>query len=106
VITNDVGQRVLGPDVANGCGIYDMAGNLYEWCWDWGDVEWYKKPHATDPDTTGPPVASTNLINHVSRVMRGGSWEDGPDEMRCANRAFYSPEDSGNGIGFRSVRRY
>jgi formylglycine-generating enzyme required for sulfatase activity len=106
VITNSIREQLLGTDMANGYGLYDMAGNLYEWCWDWGDVDWYKNTHATDPDTPGPPVASTNLINDIKRIMRGGSWEETADELRSAARAFNSPDDMGNGIGFRSVRRY
>jgi formylglycine-generating enzyme required for sulfatase activity len=106
VITNASGQRLLGSDMANGYGLYDMAGNLYEWCWDWGDLDWYKNPHATDPDTRGPSVASTNYINDITRIMRGGAWEESAAELRCAARAFNNPDDTGNGIGFRSVRRY
>jgi formylglycine-generating enzyme required for sulfatase activity len=106
VVTNAAGQRLPGTDMANGYGLYDMAGNLFEWCWDWGDVDWYQHPQATEADTPGPSVASTNLIDDVTRIMRGGAWEDDAIEMRCASRAFNNPDDTGNGIGFRSVRRY
>ena len=106
VVTNATGQRLPGTDVANGYGLYDMAGNLYEWCWDWGDLFWYQNPHATDADTAGPPVASTNYLNDVTRIMRGGSGEEDPIELRCAARAFNNANDTGNGIGFRTVRRY
>lgn len=82
-----------------------MAGNLFEWCWDWGDAAWYQDGRAAAPNTPGPRVASTNLIEDVTRVMRGGSWGDSREEMRCAARAFNTPEDTGNGIGFRTVRR-
>lgn len=106
VITNGAGQQIWGTDMANGYGLYDMAGNLYEWCWDWGDVDWYKNPHATDPDTTGPAAASTYLIGEVTRLIRGGSWEEDGMALRCADRAFNNPADTGNGVGFRTVRRW
>jgi formylglycine-generating enzyme required for sulfatase activity len=106
VVTNEVGQQLPGDDMANGYGLYDMAGNLYEWCWDWGDLFWYQDIHASDPDTAGPPVASTYLLNDITRIMRGGSWEETAMELRCGARAFNGPEDCGNGIGFRSVKRY
>ena len=104
VVTNQASQLLPGRDMANGYGLYDMAGNLFEWCWDWGDVAWYRQPGATNDNTAGPLVATPNILGAAEKVMRGGAWEDPIEELRCSNRAFNEPEDKGNGIGFRCVR--
>lgn len=77
----------------NAYGLYDMAGNVYEWCWDWHSDD-YTSAGANDP--TGPPVGS-------SRVVRGGSWFD--------SRARVSYRDAGipihaslDFVGFRLAR--
>jgi len=104
VITNQAGQLLPGQDMTNGYGLYDMAGNVYEWCYDWADAFWYRQAGATNKDTTGPLVGSTNILGYLGRVIRGGSWEELPDELRCAARGANEPGDKGNGIGFRAVR--
>ena len=91
-------QIPAGVDMANGYGLYDMAGNVSEWCWDWYDVAYYGNSGAnTNPH--GPTTGS-------SRVLRGGSWADATSNMRCAAR------NGSNGVpssgyyyfGFRCVR--
>ena len=78
---------------ANGYGLYDMAGNVWEWCWDWhGD---YSSPYQINP--TGPSTGS-------NRVVRGGCWDGGAPTLRCAWHVGSFPWDTPATFGFRCVR--
>jgi formylglycine-generating enzyme len=80
----------VGFFAPNGYGLYDMAGNVFEWCWDlYGP---YSSAMQTDP--RGPAIGS-------NRVARGGSWYD--DACRSAHRAGSNPGGRGYDIGFRAV---
>ena len=78
----------------NGQGLYDMMGNVSEWCWDWYDANAYLSGTATDP--RGPTSGSF-------RVDRGGRWDRNAFLGRTAFRDYYSPTFSDNVMGFRSV---
>jgi formylglycine-generating enzyme required for sulfatase activity len=79
-----------GAKKPNELGLYDMSGNVYEWCWDWyGDY---------------PSGAQTNPIGASSgsnRVSRGGSWLIGAQSVRSADRLSLAPTGRGNFAGFR-----
>ena len=89
-----------GVDMANGYGLYDMAGNVFEWCWDWERGDWYKESSATDPDTSGPPSRWSG-----SRVLRGGAFDWSAFYHRSAMRGVFAlPATADNSGGFRCVR--
>ena len=87
----------VGSFAPNGYGLYDMSGNLLEWCWDWIDYHWYEGPGATNADTRGPATG-------VDRVLRGGSWDTDAFWQRCSFRVRYFPPYEFNNVGFRCVR--
>jgi formylglycine-generating enzyme required for sulfatase activity len=96
----------VGTFAANGYGIYDMAGNLEEWCWDWYDANLSDagSPYAGGLDPRGTP---SNLYGaNGGRVLRSGAWNDLAPSLRCANRSFVLPSSADAGKGFRSVRNY
>ena len=90
-------QAPAGPNMANGYGLYDMAGNVLEWCWDW-----YGSSYYSDPDVGSNPQGPTT---GVERILRGGAWNNSSITLRCAYRNFYSrPPNLSNNFGFRCVK--
>lgn len=90
------GQFPAGVDMANGYGLYDVVGNVFEWCWDrysatyYGDVAAFDNPRGP---TTGSP-----------RVLRGHAWNGTAPILSCSYRGITSPSGLYSIFGFRCAR--
>jgi len=83
----------VGKKAPNRLGLYDMSGNVYEWCWDWMGA--YKNEAQTDP---------LGAVSGTYRVIRGGSWRASAGYVRSAAKSNINPLYWGSTIGFRLVR--
>ncbi len=89
--TNDTGTREVKTKAQNGYGLYDMSGNVFEWCWDW---------YGSISDSSAADGASSG----VSRVRRGGSWYHSVNYCLVACRYYFDPYFRYDRCGFRVVR--
>lgn len=86
----------IGTYQANGLGLFDMSGNVREWCWDWYDENYYIRSPQENPK--GPAYGSY-------KVTRSGSWYGRPEYLRCAYRYYLrAPAYREHYIGFRICR--
>lgn len=90
--TNDTGTRDVKTKKKNAYGLYDMSGNVWEWCWDWYD--WNISSGTPD---AGPASGS-------GRCLRGCSWNSSAGRARVASRLVNSPYNRDDYCGFRLVR--
>ncbi len=93
----DGSQVPPGVDMANGYGLYDMAGNVAEWCHDWQSGNYYSSSPVNNP--TGP--AGPGFFGN--RVIRGGDWFSSSFLLRSANRGASNPMTTTIWLGFRLV---
>jgi formylglycine-generating enzyme required for sulfatase activity len=89
---NDNAMHQVGEKRANGFGLYDILGNVWEWVSDWYDENFYQNSPSQDPK--GP--ASGKL-----HVLRGGSWGDSPSDVRVSERSTGNPNGKYVSVGFR-----
>jgi formylglycine-generating enzyme required for sulfatase activity len=84
-----------GEKRPNGLGLFDMHGNVREWCWDGYGESYYKDSNENDP---------RGFDDASNRVRRGGCWKDFPRNDRSARRRTFGPSPRGNYLGFRLAR--
>ncbi len=84
----------VGTKTPNGLGIYDMSGNVQEWCQDWFDEDYY--PNSPEKNPAGPSIGE-------NRSRRGGGYDYSVTLLRPTSRYQFRPTDRMDNLGFRLV---
>jgi formylglycine-generating enzyme required for sulfatase activity len=99
------GTSAVGCFPANGFGLYDMTGNLWEWTRSLWGTDWEEPAFIYPYDPHDPRREDLEAGDGVSRVVRGGSWLYLRGFARCAYRYWYRPDNFSDDQGFRVVLR-
>ena len=96
----------VGSYGANGYGLYDMSGNVWEWCLDEWHGDFYRVSSGRNPVAGGSITDIKNNYTNVksSRVLRGGSWFNTARDVRVATRSYNTPRYADPSYGFRCAR--
>jgi formylglycine-generating enzyme required for sulfatase activity len=87
--------HLVGTKYPNELGLFDMSGNVFEWCWDWYEMLYYLNSDVSEPK---------GADKGITRVYRGGSWHSIEQYCSVYNRYYLDPFSANNETGFRILR--